>query len=75
MNKQKNSKAGIIFWNIMLFLNTLTATSYVTEDIKNPDTDTTFMVLLLILNTVMAGYGSYRSLQKYSDIKKLQKQR
>ena len=75
MSEQKNSKSGIIFWHILTALNAFAASSYFIEDVKNPDADTTLMVVLLTLNTLMAGYGSYKAIQKYSDIKKLQQQR
>ena len=59
----------------MLFLNTLATTSYVAEDIKYPDTDTTLMAILLGFNTILSFYMAAKSGQKYNQAKKLQNQR
>ena len=76
MAEQKNSKASMIFWDIMLGLNLLAVSSYFIEDMKNPDMDTTLVLLLLALNTALAGHTMIKETKKYVNAtKNIQQQR
>jgi hypothetical protein len=76
MTKQKNSRANMIFWDIVLGLNLWATSSYFIEDIKNPDMDTSLVLLFLALNTALAGYTMIKETKKYANAtKNIQQQR